>query len=318
MSSKLILICSDVSEGSTDIVCNWLNFYDKKFLRISYENIITIKSIIIKNDDVDIIFDIDDIEYKLSDFQSYWYRRSTFTFSPLAYIEYNFEGKDLSEKMNLFLAEEYRKMIELFKYCFNEMAVLNKFEDNYINKIQVLTIAKEIGLKIPDTYILNDKHLLDFRSEEYITKAISDFFIIEGDDNYYTMTQRISENECEYFSKSLIQREIKKKFEIRCFFFNRTFYSSAIFSQENTKTELDFRNYDYDNPNRVVPYKLPDEIEEKLLQLADRLNLKSGSYDIAYDGEGDYVLFEVNPVGQFEQVSGPCNYKIHQLIAIAL
>jgi glutathione synthase/RimK-type ligase-like ATP-grasp enzyme len=132
------------------------------------------------------------------------------------------------------------------------------------------------------------------------------------------MTERIKENECDSFSNSLVQKEVKKKFEIRSFFFNRTFYSSAIFSQENTKTTLDFRNYDYENPNRVVPYKLPEEIENKLLQLADRFSLKSGSYDLAYDDQGDYVLFEVNPVGQFEQVTSPCNYKIHQLIAIAL
>lgn len=40
----------------------------------------------------------------------------------------------------------------------------------------------------------------------------------------------------------------------------------AIFSQENDKTKIDFRNYDIANPNRCVPYKLPRRIEKQLIR----------------------------------------------------
>lgn len=33
----------------------------------------------------------------------------------------------------------------------------------------------------------------------------------------------------------------------------------AIFSQQNEKTKIDFRNYDYSRPNRVVPYECQDD-----------------------------------------------------------
>lgn len=318
MGNKLILICSDISEATTDDVCRWLNYYNKKFIRISNENLIVIKTVIIKNNEVDIVFEIDDKEYKLSDFDSYWYRRSKLNFEKLNPVEYIYQEINLSDKMNLFLLNEYDKITDFFKFKLNQIAVLNKYEDNNLNKLTVLTVAKEMGIKVPDTYIVDDFKLLNFNKESYITKAVSDFIIVSENKSYYSMTQRIDENDGEMMKKSLIQKEVKKKFEIRSFFFNRTFYSSAIFSQENDKTELDFRNYDFENPNNIVPFKIPNYIENKLLKLSDKLGLKSGSFDIAYTFDDEYVLFEVNPVGQFEQVSGPCNYNLHKLIAQSL
>jgi len=317
MSDKLILICTDVSEPSTDVVCSWLHHYNKKFVRISFENIITIKSVSITNSTIDIQFAIDDIDYNLSDFQSYWYRRSCLSFAAFAPIKYIHDGIDLSSKMNNFLYEEYAKLKEFFKYELNKIAILNKYEDNEINKLKVLSIAKDCGIAISDTYVVENMHSLDFANSRYITKAISDLVIVHDNQNYYCTTERIDEPDND-ISFSLVQKEVKKIFEIRSFFFNRQFFSSAIFSQENEKTKLDFRNYDFENPNRVVPFQLPEQMEEKLLALADKIELKCGSFDLAYTNEDEFVLFEVNPVGQFEQVTFPCNYSIHKLIAQAL
>ncbi|MVO07677.1 grasp-with-spasm system ATP-grasp peptide maturase [Flavobacterium sp. TP390] len=313
--NKLILICSDENEPSTDIVCSWLNYHNKKFLRISEKNLITIKKIIIENKNVDIIFDIDDFEYKLSELKSYWYRRSQLKFQNPNFIKIlNKTEQALDEKINVFLNKEFHKTIEFFEYELNKLAVLNKFDDNYINKLKVLSIAKDLGIKISNTYIVNDFDSIDFK-DSYITKAISDLVIFHENTNYYSMTQRVSFEDGENINNTLIQKEVKKKFEIRSFFFANTFYSSAIFSQENEKTSLDFRNYDFENPNRVVPYKLPIGLETKLKELCNLIDLKSGSLDLVYTTENEYLLFEINPVGQFEQVSFPCNYNLHKKIA---
>lgn len=313
-----ILICSDLSEGTTDAVCLWLNYLNKDFVRISSNNIITINDIIIKNKDVDITFSIDNTPYKLSDFSSYWYRRSYLNFAEFQPIYFEYNNVDLSEKVNAFMKDEYSKILKFFEYELNKIATLNKYKDNYLNKLQVLSIAQEIGISIPETYISEEFKGLNFRETSYITKAISDFAIFDDNRVFYSMTQRVSESEVKNSFYSLVQKEVDKKFEIRSFFFNKSFYSSAIFSQENEKTELDFRNYDYENPNRVVPYKLPSTVENKLLELANRISLKSGSFDLAYTKQGEYVLFEVNPVGQFEQVSIPCNYNLFKEVALIL
>ena len=63
------------------------------------------------------------------------------------------------------------------------------------------------------------------------------------------------------------------------------------------------------------PFKLPDDIEEKLDKLYKKLDLNTGSADFIVDKEGNYVFLEINPVGQFQMTSLPCNYNLEQKIA---
>jgi hypothetical protein len=43
--------------------------------------------------------------------------------------------------------------------------------------------------------------------------------------------------------------------------------------------------------------------------------LTSGSLDVVLTTQYEYVFLEVNPIGQFEQVSVPCNYNLFKTIA---
>jgi glutathione synthase/RimK-type ligase-like ATP-grasp enzyme len=45
------------------------------------------------------------------------------------------------------------------------------------------------------------------------------------------------------------------------------------------------------------------------------IGMKSGSIDLIVDENNDYIFLEVNPIGQFAQVSIPCNYYIEEYIA---
>jgi glutathione synthase/RimK-type ligase-like ATP-grasp enzyme len=114
---------------------------------------------------------------------------------------------------------------------------------------------------------------------------------------------------------SLIQRKIDKKYEIRVFYLMGNMYSMAIMSQNKNETEIDFRNYQNQNPNRTLSYELPDEINKKIIKLMDVLKLNSGSIDFIYNTNNEYVFLEVNPVGQYGMVSYPCNYYIEKKIA---
>jgi hypothetical protein len=49
-----------------------------------------------------------------------------------------------------------------------------------------------------------------------------------------------------------MKERIDKWIEIRIFFINDKFYSMAIFSQQNSKTKEDFRDYDFNKMNRMV------------------------------------------------------------------
>lgn len=319
IKKKIILICSDDEEGSTDIVCSYLNALDKKFIRFSDSDKIKIENVFIENNNIDFTFILKGKSMNYSDISSYWYRRSE-----IAFETFNIDEKfmhldaDITKITNDFQNSEYVKLTSFIEYMFNKKAKLNRFEDNHINKLIVLEKATSFDLLIPSTYIANNKKYLSSK-DNYITKAISDLFAIDKRANvgYSVKTERIKKNDILYdeFFYTLFQKEIKKAFELRIFFMNNSFYSSAIFSQSNAKTEVDFRNYDDEKPNRVEPFILPIKIESQLRKLLDSLKLISGSIDMIVTSDYQYIFLEVNPVGQFEQVTFPCRYNIHKKIA---
>ena len=47
----------------------------------------------------------------------------------------------------------------------------------------------------------------------------------------------------------------------------------------------------------------------------EALGLVMGSIDLIRSTEKEYVFLEVNPSGQFEMVSLPCNYHLEEKIA---
>ena len=257
---------------------------------------------------------------KLSKITSFWYRRGSFKF--------NLSNKILSSNEVDYL-NWYNREIYFLKETIYDILKRKKhigdLRNNRLNKIEVLLKARECGINIPKILITNKKQKLkdfiDKHKFKVITKSIKDNLYSKLNDSTYVM-QYTAEVESNLFNSlpktfgySLFQEYIEKKFELRIFFLNKEFYAMAIFSQNNPKTKIDFRRYDTENPNRTMPYLLPKKIENKLTKLMNLLNLNSGSIDMIVSKNNKYVFLEVNPVGQFGQVSLPCNYNIEKKIA---
>ena len=58
---------------------------------------------------------------------------------------------------------------------------------------------------------------------------------------------------------SCFQQLVEKKYEIRTFYLDGDFYSMVIFSQRREDAKLDFRNYDFNDPDRFLPFNLPKD-----------------------------------------------------------
>lgn len=87
----------------------------------------------------------------------------------------------------------------------------------------------------------------------------------------------------------------------------------AITDISNNNTNIDFRkNYDH---IRSIPFALPLDIEEKIKLLMSKLSLDYGAIDLILDQNDSLYFLEVNPYGQLEMVSAPCNYNIEKEIA---
>ncbi|HTO16436.1 MAG TPA: hypothetical protein VLZ83_11735 [Edaphocola sp.] len=195
--------------------------------------------------------------------------------------------------------------------------------------MEMLLKAKEHGIEIPNTIITNQKvklkRFFNNNNKEIITKSIKDATIFnkkKSNDNYSTaitytesIDKEIMNKIPDHFFPSLFQEKLNKEFEIRSFYLDGNFYSSAIFSQLDKQTDVDFRMYNNKRPNRIIPYNLPKKLQSQLERLMCSLNLKSGSLDLIKTKNGKIVFLEVNPWGQYGIISVPCNFKLDKIIA---
>ena len=153
-----------------------------------------------------------------------------------------------------------------------------------------------------------------------LTKSISDSFSFSyKNKQYFHLTESLNREDIiekdNTFFPSLFQNEIPKLCEIRSFYIDKKFYSMAIFSQLEKQTRIDFRNYNYLKEQRIALFELPENIKEKLKQLMISLKLDTGSIDLIYTKNNDFIFLEVNPVGIFDMISRPCNYYLEKIIS---
>lgn len=316
----MIVIVSQENDSSTNDVMDWLYAWNKKVVRINETDTINSFSLQIDDNDLSLIFRCGNKEFKISDVDYFWFRRGGFVFdvSFLTKIEPHFYTY-LKEH----LSDECNTMKDFLVYLLNKKPSLGNYYQGNANKLISLYVAQKVGMEIPNTIISSAKEdLLHFykNQKSSITKFIQDVlcFNCQGY-RYYTNTSLVEKNDIKKmrgtFFPSLLQKEIHKRYELRIFYLKGKCYSMAIFSQEDKQTVIDFRNYNDQIPNRYVPYKLPHNIEDKIDKFMHKMNLDTGSIDMIVTPDLKYIFLEVNPVGQYDMVSVPCNYYLHKKIA---
>lgn len=305
----MILILSESSDLSTNNVIEWLEFFKKRWFRINSYDEVKLKYL-----GKDIILEVNKISIKLSKIEGFWYRRGFIYLKGLNHTNIK-EFDDLQK-------DEISSILEFIFYKLKKIKHINSYKNAIVNKLVINDIARDNNIITPNDYLFSDKKnlkkILKQTDVEYISKVISGQCIQQFDDLIlfnYTSIIKLNKLNKEDFFPSLVQNLILKKYELRIFYLDGNFYSMAIFSQKDNQTNVDFRNYNNEKPNRTVPYKLPVIIEEKLNSLMKKLDLNCGSIDMIVTPENEYVFLEVNPVGQFGMVSYPCNYNLEKLIA---
>lgn len=312
---KYILIFSSDFDQSTSDVIEWILNKECFFHRFNDKIGVNIKHITIGKQSNVVNFTFNNKEFSTKDIRSFWYRRGVLT-----QVSENIIG---DSSLSFFLGEENNAKVWFLTNELDKKSKINHIKTSDLNKLFQLTLATKCGIKIPSTIVTtNKKELSDFVKSKklVIAKSVqSTFFAINKSTEYGLLTNIFDNKDLAkttaIFFSTTFQEQVVKKYELRIFYLDGIFFSMAIFSQNNPKTVVDFRNYDSSSPNRTVPFQLPINIERKLNKLMIKLELKSGSIDMIVNEKDEYIFLEVNPIGQFGMVSNPCNYYIEEMIA---
>lgn len=329
----MILIFSIPYDYATNEVVKRLKHLGQEVVRINRnEGIFKFRKITEK----EILFENTKLKktYNLLDAKGCWWRRTG-----ISRDNFSCNKKELELKLDNLNLES------LFKGEFNTLSMESKSLIDYIhtkiycncqinigspttfelNKLQVLDLASKYGFKTPRYEIISNLNQIKhngFSTDKFVTKAICEgIFNIIGIHQFTSYTESyqlkdfVGSEICTEIFPSLIMEQIEKKIEVRSFFLNGIFYSMAIFSQTNEQTKVDFRKYDEIKPNKCEAFQLPKKTEEKLRKMFKELNLNCGSIDLILDNNDNYVFLEINPIGQYNMTSEPCNYNLDGIIA---
>lgn len=303
---KSVLIFSTLNDASTHEVIKWLNFYNQKYILI---NTIT---------DFELYDIILDQSYFKKNISSIWYRK--LIINPQ---QVNVKSAELLNTSFRFLVSESKYFyFSVEKYLKNIKSLGDGFEHMDLNKIEVLLKAKEIGINIPSFLLTSKKaELIEFKNKHttIITKPIYNADVIKFDEFntgvMYTkiVTDKVIDKVTETFFPSLFQECIIKEYEIRVFYLDGAFYSSAIFTNNNDDN-IDYRDKGT-HKIRSITYQLPKNIEKQLTKLMQVMELNTGSIDMIKCKSGKYYFLEINPCGIYEGISNACNYNLNKKIA---
>ncbi|TWI12856.1 hypothetical protein IP98_01330 [Flavobacterium cauense R2A-7] len=300
--NKNLIIISERNDKSTNNVLEWLDYYDIDFER---------KNVDSDRSDFCIRISTQETTTSVSDC-IVWNRRGYMSLLPTHLKK--------SEWIGYLKKEQFPVLATLEKSNPKNYigSYVHELENNKLNNLQA---AAKVGLEIPKTIVTNNKQdLLNFVevNKKYITKSLVYSPFLEKKDCYYKGNGTIVvdfEKVSEYFAPSLIQEYIDKEIEIRIFFILDNFYAMAIFSQNDLKTQIDFRNYNDVSPNRCVPFELEATTLAKIKEFVSLIGCNSGSIDLILTPENKFVFLEINPMGQYHWLSESCNYYVDKHIA---
>jgi ATP-GRASP peptide maturase of grasp-with-spasm system len=327
------IIFTEDDDETANIATKWMLFHSIPFIRVNTHDEVDFKALTINNQSSFNLKLINIPEFNSSQSEScsqkIWFRRGLLKITNNILDINSIPNLELND--NVIEALKSHSKSEFDSLAYGIYSLLNKENistSNPIyytaNKIETLIIAKELGINIPNTIITTSKEELENfcnKNTSVITKGIQEICLIEyKNKTLATYTEEINSDfiknlSCK-FKPTLFQNKIEKKFEIRTFYINGKTYSMAIFSQSDKQTMLDFRRYNLNRPNRVVPYNIPDYLVKKISLLMNKLNINNGSIDLIYSENDEYILLEVNPVGQLGFLSMPNNYNIEEIIAL--
>lgn len=311
----IAVLSYDWYEQGTDPVIDWLIYYKADFIKITIQDFIKKRDkYLIDINNNEIILNGESVKDKIN---VVWYRRFEHD------LLLNFSKSDYTTQILRELNNEIIELTDYLFFMFNDKIWLPNYKIADINKLKIIKLAEQYGINTPKTIVTNNKNiLLEFYKicdGKIIMKPIKfSGYYFKGDKTYSSYTTKISAgfiNEIpNYFAPTLFQEKILSEFEIRTFYLDGNFFSSAIILI-NSSEVIDIKQHFNSENITWVPYRFPDEYLAKLDTFFKSINLNTCSFDVVLSNDGEYILLDVNPVGQYSAPGNKCNFILEREIA---
>lgn len=116
----MILIFTKNSEDSVNHVIDWLIYLKAKYIRITEFDKIKLNEIIIKNNNIDFCFEINNIKLYYSEISGVWFRHIGFLNMDIEYFSNNTEYQH-------FLKSEIKSLKQFFIWALEKKKCLGRF-----------------------------------------------------------------------------------------------------------------------------------------------------------------------------------------------
>lgn len=248
-----------------------------------------------------VYLDYQGVRVSIHDVEAVWYRRS-----------HNL-GAGLSDVLDKeFLSSAYG---EVRTTLFGMLESLNCFQISKFSqyrrldsKEEQMKVASYLGLKVPETCITNNpqeaKKFVLQRPNGVISKMQSSFAIMKDGIENVVFTNLVTEEDLDdidtlQFCPMQFQEKLEKKLELRITIVGDEVFAFAVDSQKSESAKVDWRKDGNALIADWVPYELPLEVKEKLLQMMDIYQINYGAIDIIVTPENEYYFLEINSAGEF-------------------
>lgn len=251
-----------------------------------------------------------DGELVLGDVSSTWYRRVDIGAQLPSDLDKQHRDATLRESRATVFG-----MLEMLE-CFmmNRVSAVRGAE----HKPRQLEVAARLGLDVPRTLTTNDpaaaRAFFTEQDGRVIGKMLSSFAIYDEAGREHVMfTTVLTEDDLAHLDDLALgpmtfQEHLDKRVELRITLIGDRVFAAAVDSQALEGSRTDWRREGMQLLKAWTPYKLADDIADKLIKLNKQLGLVYGAADMIVTPSGRHVFLEVNPGGEWfwlDDVFGP-------------
>ncbi len=239
-------------------------------------------------------------KFKLSEINSIYYRKPRLP----DFSEYSTAYHKLMEKD---IISFIVGIVDSFKgRCLTHPSILRRTE----NKVFQLSVAKEVGFKLPLSLITNSEIEAENFNENMISiiKPLSLGKFFNGENVHIIQTNLVDKSKGISnleLSPSYFQEYIEKDYELRVTVVAGEFFVSKIISEN----KVDWRT----EGTKFKKGNLPTSIQNKCLLMMKKLELNFGAFDFIVRNN-QYYFLEVNPNGQWLWLEEEVGLNISQAI----